>query len=218
MELHGEVAVLELDALDLGETRDLHLGAVEQGDPVILANGRWAIRAGRLAFFFDFLDHDDSTADRSLGGRERDLRASQGIKDLGEVAASGCERGEGSVGPGLRVERHRDAHGLPALAVDDGQAFEQVVDLILADLDPQDVALDAALALEVADAVPVQEHACELEGLVARGRIPGRALGASRQGEGERQGKAWDRTHDAQGSSIAPRTGRRHSIILRRGE
>ena len=107
--------------------------------------------------------------------------AAQPVEHLGETATTGAQLAERRVGPALGVERHRHADRLAVAAVDHRQALEQVVDLILADLDREHLAVDLAAALEVADAVAVQHDPVELERRV--GRRVTEALGAAAAGE-----------------------------------
>ena len=87
---------------------------------------------------------------------DRDVGAAQRVEHLGEPARAGRQRAERGLchdcgSSGIEIAQH-----LAGLAIDDRQALEQVVDLILADLQPQLVAVHDAVTLEVADAVAVE--------------------------------------------------------------
>ncbi len=199
MKLQREVTVAQGHAADLRQADDLHALAAQQADAIVARAGLrrrdpLAVRRRRgVGLVDDLLDHDDAAAELALGGAEHDLVAAQRVEHLREAALPRRQRRQRCVGPRLRVERHRDADRLAVAAVDHRQALEQVVDLILADLDRQHVALDPAAALEVADPVAIEDHPVEGQGAVGGG-VGVAAVGAAdgedeERGEGQRE--AW---------------------------
>ncbi|MBK9036552.1 MAG: hypothetical protein IPL61_35770 [Myxococcales bacterium] len=126
--------------------------------------------------------------DAAVAGGERHRAAAQRVEHLGQAALPRAQRRERGVGPGLGIERHRHADRAPAGALDHGQALEQIVDLILADLERQDVAVDLAGPLEVADAVAVQDDAVEPQRRVGGGIAEPLGVATARQRGGRQQG------------------------------
>jgi hypothetical protein len=156
----------------------------------------------------ELLDERDAAVDAAVVGRQRDHAAAQRVEDLSQAALPRPQRRQRSVGPGLRVEGHRHADRAPAGALDDGQALQQIVHLILADLDRQQIAADPTGALEVADAVAVQNDAIEAERAVGGGIAKAPIAAAPGEGGGGQRSDE-QRPADGSGHGASMRPGRR---------
>ena len=203
VQLQGEVAVMDREARDLREPDDMHPRLAHQGQLPVLAvldrlRGATAAVELGVGLVDDMLDHRDPSADHPAACIDRDLVATQRVEQLRERAAAGRQRGHREVGPGLGIERHRHADRL-AVLVDHGEALEQIVDLILAHTQAQQLAVDHPGALEVADAVAVEHDRVQGQAVVGDRGI-GRTTRASEQ-EGEREGQS----EATQGSHDDPR-------------
>jgi hypothetical protein len=185
-------SVLELHRADLRELHDPEVRAVEQRDPVVVRPSVWGHRrtaacVDGLRRVDERLDHHDASADRALRRRQADVRPAQVVEDLREVPTAGLKGRDRGVRPRGRVEGHRHADGAPAVTLDDGEALQQVVHLVFADLDGQDVAVDLAGALEVAHSVPVKDDTREAERGVRGGVAHARVVGAAERGGSDQE-------------------------------
>ena len=151
--------------------------AVDERDAVVLealgTRGQVARRCGRLLRQHAF-DHHDPTFDAVARGLDTHARAAQSVENVGQATLPGRERRQRQLVPRLRIERQRHADHV-SRAVDDGQALEQVVDLILAHLELQALAVHVPVAFEVPDAIAVQHHALERERRLRRRARPRRS-------------------------------------------
>ena len=110
----------------------------------------------------------------------RDFGAAQCIQRLRESPRA-FELRERSGGPVLRIEWHRHAKCL-ATAIDDGEALEQIVDMVFANTQPQHAIFNRAGSFKVADTTAIEHHACQREFvLLDRARHRARAAGTRRK-------------------------------------